>query len=389
MKYCHVAAITTLVFIFTASVAWAQSVHIGIVASLSGSASDAGMAQEAAVAALKAELAATGIHGLDVELSIIDDRSLPDLTLDIVRGLVEEGAHALICCTTLSATRLVAPYLHQQGVLTLSPSGLPSSSGDLERPFWTFSLRADERTIMAAIALHLANSGVRSVGLMTLDNSFGRVVRDALSESLATARVDLAGEALYRPGVTVLTPEALWVATKQPGAVVVWGLEPDVALAVSGLRQRGYEGPIYVSSEFAPRIDIGYETIRVGELRSTVMPIAVVDTLDETHASYVESTSFASIMRARYGRERVPVEGASTYDAVRLLVKGIEQVMVLGISPKEISQFRQALRDSVIGLQPITGASGILDLIEQSVNATLPKGLAVAVVRAGTLHHLP
>jgi branched-chain amino acid transport system substrate-binding protein len=388
MSIYRLSALATLVLIIVASVAWAQPVRIGVIVSLSGTASDFGKAQQAAVTTLPAELATTGVHGQVVDLSIIDDRSLPDLALARVRELVEEEVHAVICCSTAAASRLVAPYLHQQGVLMLSPSSLPGSfSNNHEKPFWTFSLRADEATIMASITAHLANSGGRSVGLMTLDNSYGTKVHSALLDGLATAQLDLAGEARYRPDATVLTPEALWVASKEPDAVVVWGLAPDVTLAVSGLRQRGYEGPVYLPSELV--LGAGSGTAHLGELRSPVTPMMVVDSLGETHPSYLEATALANAMKTRYGRIRVPSEGASTYDAVKLLVKGIEQVMLIGISPLELGQFRQALRDSVIGLQPTAGASGLLDLTEQSVNATLPAGLAVAARAGGRLYYLP
>src|SRR5690606_33674803 len=87
-----------------------------------------------------------------------------------------------------------------------------------------------------------------SLALMTLDNEFGAGASETLAALLGYAGMSLTTELRYSPGVRELRPDALLIASQQPGGVVVWGFAEDTQRAVAALRARGYEGAVYARS---------------------------------------------------------------------------------------------------------------------------------------------
>lgn len=364
-------------------VASAQALRLGLVVSQSGAAAADGRAQASAAQAFETRLnAAGGVFGQPLELVIADDASDPVRAARLAAELIEEGVDALICCTTPAASTRVAGLAQERSVLLLAPSGLavqPQGSR------WAFSLAADDAVVIRALVGDASRQGYRALGLMTLDNRFGEEISARLEAQLAAGSMVLAGEARYRPDATALTPEALWVATRNPDAVVVWGLARDVELAVAGLRRRGYRGPIYARPEVLDPLAGGVDLFALEGVVFPVGATAVWPQLSPQHPSYRAAEAYDRLVRGLYGSAAVAPGGAVVYDALALLGSAYEQVVALGVVLERVEVRRQALRDALIGLGPVAGAAGVYDLTEREASAALPSGLVLAVARSGRL----
>ncbi|MEJ2287465.1 MAG: ABC transporter substrate-binding protein [Deinococcales bacterium] len=361
---------------------------VGVIVAKEGTARVTGDAESLAAIAYASRLrAAGGIFGTPLEVRVEDDAGDPAKALDAARALIGDGVDALLCCTTEAASEQVAQLAEHAGVALLSPSTL---QGVGATPYWSFSLAARDKDVLAAVVADASARGLRSVGLMTLDNAFGDQANADLKALLAVAGLDEAGVARYPPGTDDLTPEALWIATRQPGAVVVWGLKPDLMVAVDGLRRRGFRGPVYARSALLKPVMGGLDLTRLEGVRFAVPPVMLVQHGLPADARCGDAARTAARrLQSVYGGVIDLGPAAPVYDALDLLRAAFEQVAALRLPQGDLGARRQAVRDSLVGLPPTCGAGGLYNLQEGRRDALQPAGLAIAVVKDGQLVAAP
>ena len=363
------------------------TVTIGAVLSLSGANADVGRVHEGALRALEPLLRREGTRtGLHFEFLIADDASSPSRAASEARRLVNEGAHALVCCTheaLIEATLTVADELR---VLTLALAG--SDRLEAAMSYWLFGVPPDSRTLIQSMILDLTSRGGETLALMAPDNAQGDAARRALELLLSPGGLRLVAAERYPPSVSVLTPEALWVATRQPSAVLVWGGARDTQLALEGLARRGYEGPIYLNPHLVearnrPPSLAPYR----GGLVST-SPAHFAERLARDAPTTDESRTYLTHTR-RLGLSPLHPEGAYAWDAAKLLAAATEQALTFGFDPRETRLLRQALRDALVGMPPHVGAAGVYDFSEQRRTGVRAHSLVIARVGLHGLELLP
>lgn len=347
--------------------------RIGVVVSQTGGARLDGEAQARAAEVVSARLRPLGTFSQTVEITVKDDASNPATALQQVRALVETGeVHALVCCTTAAATRAVAAYVETAGVLTVALSDLPP-----ERGSWLFTVKPDAERLLQSAILTQAAKGQTRFGLMTLDNSYGDDVAASLARLFSPgAGVGLVAEQRYSPAARVLTPEALWVATRLPDTVFVWGLAHDSALAYAGLRVRGFEKDVVLNPELLEPASRADPTSFMGGL-FPVSPVQVSAALPPAHPSYSSLQTFRREMAAAYPG-RVPSQGALAYDALMLLEAAYEAAYTYGVPLDSVKALRGVLRDAFVGLGPQAGATAVFDFEEADHVGVVPGSLLLA-----------
>jgi branched-chain amino acid transport system substrate-binding protein len=373
--------IFSLFFIFTVQ---AQTTYkIGVILSQTGQASQVGGMQARALDVLKAQLRQS-VFGKNIELVIRDDASLPANTLREAQNLVEEeNVLALVCCSLEAQSKAISDYVQAQNILTIAMSTLESSNSPSND--WLFTVKPDTQRYVQSIILQLSNKGQQSLGVMTLENGYGDTVQNALNLLITPGGMQLSVMQRYRPDVSVLTPEALWVATRQPSSVLVWGLEQDTTLAYTALRKRGYENNIILN----PALLDGVTVPALYNDAVFPVPAVMVPTLPETQPNYLESFRFVTAMSTNYGPGRVGFQGAYAYDAVMLVQGALEQALTFGIPTDDTASLRYALRDALIGMPSYKGAAAVYDYSDNDKIGVNPYSLVLAKVVNGQLVSLP
>lgn len=366
---------TLLFALFLSSVALAQpsTLRLGAVVSQTGAARLLGQAQTQALNAVARERSSAQ----RLQLLIRDDASSPEVARREVRRLIDEGVDVLICCSTARATAAITQEVNAVGVLTIALSDLPTEAG-----FWLFTVKPDRRHLLQAAVLFQVAKGQRRFGLMTLEGTFG----DAVARDLAllidpASTVQLVVEERYSPSAAALTPEALWVATRLPETVFVWGTPTDTALALEALRARGYGGEVVINPEVLA--DAVGPNLRASALRDALVPVtpsAVADTLPPDHLTYGLTQAY----RRAVGPGAAP-EGAYAYDAWRLVQEALEQAYTYGVASDDPQVYRSLLRDALIGMGPVAGAAASYDYREEDHVGVLSASLVLAQLRGGRL----
>ena len=370
-----------------ASVALADGWTVGVIVSVTGPYADVGRAQAYAAERTAAALARGGVFGAPFEVVVRDDAGDPRRAEALAGELVDAGALAVVCCTTPAATARVAAALD----VRMTPH-LALAEADLAGRFWSVSLAPTDRTRLTAIAVDATGQGKNGLAMMTLDSGFGGTSLAAFERALADTGRSLAGEARYRADAAVLTPEGLWIATRQPGAVVVWGLPDDLPIAVDGLRRRGYEGMIYAREAALPAfawdrlVPAGAHVFDPDDawagLRTAVPPAALAGLLPPDHPHAASVAAFVGRVLGGDPNAATPAERATMAqvdDALVWLHATFEQVAAIGLDAGAVTR-RLATRDTLIGAPLTRLAAGAYDADESEPHATRWQGLVVAVV---------
>jgi len=365
--------------------------RIGVIASQSAG-SAIGALQASVAERFAAAYVAVGVYGVPLVIDVRDDAGDPRRAESLARELIDEGVLALVCCTSPSASERVSAVAEASGVVLLKLDGTPTTDH-----VWTLALRADARTQMTAAAVHVADEGKSAMALMTLDNAFGVDAAEAFERALADAGREPVGTIQYPPSATVLTPEALWAATREPGAIVVWGLTTDTDLALRGLRTRGWFGPAYVRPE-----TIGPATWRrltataegptappTGgdawwQVRSAVSPVTVFESLPAEHPN--REAAAAALARIETLDARLdPMEVgtlALVDDALTLLQRAFEDVAALALPPGlPAASVRQAVLDALMSAPPRPLAAGTYQARSGDPRMARWQGLVVVMTR--------
>jgi branched-chain amino acid transport system substrate-binding protein len=339
--------------------------NIGVIISQSGQAATDGQAQLEAVKLFTSQLQE---NFESLKIIIQDDGSNPQETLEQARDLiVNQGVIALVCCTLKDSLEAISETVNDQSIITLSPSDLPQAST------WVFSTKPDHYRMLQSVILQLAAKGQQSIGVMTLDSSLGYEVDNALKLLLSPNGMRLGVMQKYPPDASVLTPEALWVATRLPETVLVWGTSRDAALAYKALRERGYERDVILNPESLTGINL----LEVDGASFILSPVQMSENLPHTHPTYLNSFRFASHMPP------VNINAAYLYDALGLLKAALEQVFTYGIPSNDIPALRYAMRDALIGLDAYNGVSAVYDYSETDHLGLDPYSLVIAKLSQG------
>jgi ABC-type branched-subunit amino acid transport system substrate-binding protein len=361
-------------------IAYAQPYKIGVILSQTGRASQVGQSQARALDVLEAQLRQS-VFGRNIELVVRDDASLPANTLREAQNLVEnEDVIALVCCNTLTQSETISDYVQTQSILTIAMSDIPES--DSPNSNWLFTVKPNTQRYLQSVILQLSRKGQQSIGVMTLDNEVGDTVQNALEMLITPGGMQVAVLQRYRPNVTVLTPEALWVATRQPESILVWGLPQDSLLAYTSLRKRGFEREIIMN----PALLDGVSVPTLYNDAVFPMPaVSVARTLPDTQPNYLEAFRFATAMATNYGPNSVTYQGAYAYDAVMLIEGALEQALTFGIPLDNTATIRRAMRDALIGMPSFKGGAAVYDYRDGDAIGVDPYSLVLAKVVNGVL----
>ena len=364
-----------LLALLLSGVAAAQSpLRIGVVLPYQQTATSANWNEFLAARAWERDLDLSG-EGLPVELFYRDGGTTPTNTLPAIRELIdEEQVHAVVCCVTAVSAASTAALAADLPILALERPLSGSGEGPLV-------LEPGALTLARAIALDARRFG-RGVGLMTLDNEYGREIAAAVIAGLTEAGLPLSRAEDYPPGADVLTPEALLVAASQPSAVIVWGLPDDSAVAIQGLRARGYEGPVYLPWNLANEFPGGARNTLLRDALLATPPAVLDEALPADHPNRAALEHFSNVLARAYGVYGPTLPGALTFDALELLLRAAELATVYGVAPSQTASFRQAIRDALTAMGPYDGAAGSYDYDGENRNITIPAGIVIATPTA-------
>lgn len=176
---------------------------------------------------------AGGVLGHDVALHIVDENSV-DMT-----ELVDRGVDAIIgpASSTVALTQLDDTVGAGSGVVSCSPTATALLLDGYPDNGLFFRTVPSDSLQMTAIAIRAGRTGVGSIALAYLDDSYGRGLRDSFRREADSQGIELIADEGFSPDrdQEALAEFAAVVLADDPGVVVVLGNADDGARLLAAL----------------------------------------------------------------------------------------------------------------------------------------------------------
>jgi len=339
-----------------------EPMRLGFFAPLTGfAAADGASARASAEIAVEELNAAGGLRGRKVELVIYDDRHDSKEAVAIATKLVERDRVVGVVSGSYSMpSRVTAPIFARAGLpMTVAYAVHPDVTKAGPCVFRNGFLASVEGAAGAEALVKLM--GAKRIAVLTIDNDFGRTASRAFIDRARALGAEIASEQVFPLGEKEFSPHLTKIREQ----------------GVDGLYHTSYynEGSQIVrkARELGLRVHIegteGVDSPKYLELAGPAAEGTTFTTNLNRDAPDPAVHEFLRKYRARTGVEGDMV-GASAYDAVKILARGIAEG---GTDPRGICQALQGLRNF----------PGITGTIAQFVRGEVTKPVQIQVVRDG------
>lgn len=230
--------------------AWAQ-IKIGQTAGFSGPVA-AGVKEvtDGAKLYFDAVNADGGVHGQPIELISLDDKFDPKLSAPNAKQLIDQGVLALFLTRGTPHTQAVLPLLAEHRLALVAPSTGAMLLHKPVNPF-VFNVRATYQREAERAVAHLASMGVKRIGLVQVDDSFGDDGATGALRGLQGAGLTAVAHLKYPRAKPELAPLMKLLAQADVQALVFVGAAEAVVEGVEALRAAGSNAQLVTLSNNA------------------------------------------------------------------------------------------------------------------------------------------
>ncbi|WP_462386602.1 ABC transporter substrate-binding protein [Acidovorax sp. Q11] len=338
--------------------AWAQeggitgkTLTIGCSAALSGPLAGFGQdIKQGAEAALAHINGRGGVHGRTLQFNMVDDGYVPQRTTDNVKQMIGQGsAFALLSCVGTPNNTAILPLIEEAGIPYVAP--LTGASSLRKGGRNVFHVRASYTDEVRRLVQRLAGMGLKGIGVVYLDNGYGREMLEDATRSLAEQNIKPTVQAaLATDGknladvlakVTEARPAAVLLATAGAASVE---LVRGVKKTVPGVLMAGVSATL--TSDGLKQLGDAGSGIAV----TMVMP-------DPNRAKTQLVRDYQAAMRAK-GQQDLTLGSLEAYVNTRVLAEGLERA---GSDPS-----RAKLRNALAGIRNWDMGGFVVDYSGQS-----------------------
>lgn len=221
-----------------------ETFKIGVSEPLSGGASSLGIpVVESIKAAAEVINAKGGISGKQIELVIRDDQSKPDIAVQNVRRLAEDGVYAIIGPNQGSNTLAIAPILKQVQVPICAFNNTISIT-KLDNPYIFRCQTSDADNTRAAMIFARDKLQAKNVGVLYTSDAYGSDAFAALSAEATEMNIPIVASEKINYGATDTTAEWTKLLAAKPDVVILWGSGSTMSIALRNASQLGNTAPI-------------------------------------------------------------------------------------------------------------------------------------------------
>ena len=339
----------------TATLAQAD-ITVGVTVSATGPAASLGIPEKNTIA-----LMPQMIGGQKVNYIVLDDASDTTTAVSNTRKLITESKVDVILGSTTTPNSLAMIDVvaeNQTPMISMAASSRIVDPIDAKRR-WVFKTPQNDIMMSLAIAVSMADSGVKTVGFIGFSDAYGEGWYQEFSKVAAVKGLTLVANERYARSDTSVTGQVLKIIAAKPDAVLVAGSGTPAVLPQRALKERGYAGKYYQTHGVANN-----DFLRVGgaEVEGTLLPagpVLVAAQLPANHPVKKAAMDYVTKYEAMYGKGSVSTFGAHAWDAGLLMQAAATQA--LKKAQPGTPEFRVALRDALENTRELNGAHGIFN----------------------------
>ncbi len=332
-------------------------ITVGVTVSATGPAASLGIPEKNTIA-----LMPQTIGGHKVNYIVLDDASDTTTAVTNARKLVTESkVDVLIGSTTTpnSLAMIDVAAESQTPMISLAASARIVEPVDAKRK-WIFKTPQNDIMMSTAIATHMADAGVKTVGFIGFADAYGEGWFSEFGKIAELKGLKIIASERYARTDTSVTAQVLKLVAAKPDAVLVAGSGTPAALPQRALKERGYTGKYYQTHGVANN-----DFLRVGakDVDGTFLPsgpVLVAAQLPPNHPVKKSALDYVTKYEAAYGKGSVSTFGAHAWDAGLLMQAAATQA--LKKAKPGTAEFRTAMRDALEAVRELPGAHGVFNM---------------------------
>lgn len=296
----------------------AKSITVGCSAALSGPLLGFGAdIQLGAGAAFAHANARGGVHGRGLQLQLVDDAYEPDRTLANVKQILGQGsALALLSCVGTPNNAAIVPLVEEAGIPYVAPiTGAMSLRKNARHVFHVRASYADE---MQRLIQRLAGMGLKGIGIVHLDNGYGREMLEEATRALAALNMKPAVQVAVATNGKNLPQVLQAVAAGRPSAVLLATAGTVSVELVRGIKK---ESPGVLMAG----LSVTLPGASLGQLGDDGSGLALSMIVPDPHRAKLQLVrDYQSAMRAQ-GSSDFSQGSLEAYVNARVLIEGLER----------------------------------------------------------------
>ena len=258
-----------------------------------------------------------GIHGRTLELNIMDDTYDPARSVSNVKQMLAQGnTFALLSCVGTANNKAILPMTEEAGMVHVGPVTGATSLRKNARS--VFHVRASYTAEVHRLMQRLVEMNIKSIGVVYLDNPYGReMLEDAIHE-LDKSGIILAIQAPLATDSSNLAEVVANVSASRPSAVLLATAGSASVGVVRGLK-KNLPGVLLtgISSTL-----MGDAPKKLGEAASGIALSLIVPNPFRTRTGVVRD--YQTAMRA-IGQTEFSPGSLDAYINMRVLAEGLER----------------------------------------------------------------
>ncbi len=325
MKYL-LQAVTTLLLLFTTSLAFAASstIKIGGLFSVTGPASFLGEPERNTAKMVVDEINAKGgIKGKKLELVVYDTQGDATKAVQAANRLIKDDkVVAIVGPSTTGESMAVIPVAEKEGVPLISCAAGSKITDPVKK--WIFKTAQNDYLAVNKIYDHLNKKKISKVAIITVSDGFGSSGREQLKAYAAKHGIQIVVDDTYGPKDTDMTSQLTKIRASQAQAIICWGTNPGPAVIAKNVRQLGIKLPLFMSHGVSSNKFI---ELAGDAAEGIILPtgrVLVCDALPKTDKQKSSLQAFVKDCKTHYNAEGDHF-GGHAWDAVMLLKGAIER----------------------------------------------------------------
>lgn len=359
-------------------------VNIGVVLSATGPAASLGIPEKNTVS-----LMPKTIGGQKINYIILDDASDTTAAVANTRKLISESKVDAILGSSITPNSLAMIDVVAEAktpMITLAASARIVEPMDAKKA-WVFKTPQHDMMMAAAIADHMAKTGVKTVGFIGFNDAYGEGWLQVFKPAVEARQMKLVATEAFSRNDTSVTGQTLKLMAIKPDAVLVAGSGTPSALPQKSLKERGYAGKIYQTHGVA-----NADFLRVGgkEVEGTLLPsgpVLVAHQLPDSNPVKKSAVGYVEAYEAAYGKGSASTFGAHSWDAGQVLAAAIP--VALKKAQPGTAEFRAALRDALEQTKDVVGAHGVFNMTPTDHLGLDQRAVVMVKIENGTWKYQP
>jgi branched-chain amino acid transport system substrate-binding protein len=334
-----------------------QMIKIGGIFSITGGASYLGDPEKKSMEMAVSEInAAGGIEGGMVEAVIYDDEGDPSKAVLHAKRLIERDNVVAIVGPSLTPTSMaIIPDVERAQIPLISCA----AGNGIVIPVKPFVFKTAQSDIHAveSIYIYMQEKGIKSVGLLCVDDGFGQSGHEQLVKQAANFEISVIADESFSASDTDMTAQLTKIRAQRPDAVICWGVGPSPAVVARNAKQLQLPMPLFMSHGVASKKFIELAGEAAEDILFPTGKILVTGLLSDEDPQKAVLQNYTEKYQARFN-EPVSGFGGYAWDAMELLARALPGT----------GGDKAKLRDNLENLSNVVAVSGTFNFSDEDHN---------------------